>query len=727
MNIKLIFIVTQIFICVVLVRAKPCATWKNNLLTLDNGVVRREVLFDSGRIATKSILLNGNDLNFIAKPDDFSKNVGSVENEFSLLIDGKYYDGLSGWQFVSYAPANDSRQGQGATLKLKGINDIRSVEVSITYLLYPQLPVIRKQISVINKSSKEIKIESLDVEKLRLSLSYIPSVAYVNYGRQKHLSTFIGNWDDPVVAVHSYSKNAGLLLGNESPGVLKRTDYNTIWDNADIGLTHTDDEYPFRKYIKAGDSWTSPQVFIIPYAKTSDPWLVMNGALADFERNYMGLRIFENKHLPTFMYNTWNPFRDNLNDTMLVSTARAAAKCGIRQFVIDAGWYINSDNIGKHVRWFENCGDWMVDKRKFPNGLEPVFDKVRKLGMEPGLWISVGTIASTSKVGKEHPDWMLQDKDGKPTCIHGASGTGQALTACFGTDYTTYIKEKILSLVKEYKLSYVKLDLSVVTSAYVLDKNNSGCYATNHPYHKDREESFMVIYTRLFQLFDDLHKEAPDLYIDCTFETEGKLQLIDYAFCEHAEGNWLTNIEDPYPVGAFRIRDLAWWKCPALPASSMIIGNLRLDDKDIIEELKTLIGTFPIILGDPRNVPDPKKAEIKAWSDWIMNMQQKYNYMSFRQDLPSFGEPVEGGWDAWARINTDTKSGGIIGIFKQGSLDNLRTVSVPGLDKNKVYMVRSAPDGKEIAKMTGKELEEKGLMVKLGKKYDSVIFEISEQ
>ena len=208
---------------------------------------------------------------------------------------------------------------------------------------------------------------------------------------------------------------------------------------------------------------------------------------------------------------------------------------------------------------------------------------------------------------------------------------------------------------KDVGLSFVKLDLTVATSAYITDYKKAGCSAKDHPYHKDREESLIVIYERLFKLFDELHAEAPDLYIDCTFETEGKLQLIDYAFCQHAEGNWLTNIGEPFPVGAFRIRNLTWWKSPALPASSFIIGNLQMDSPEFIQELKTLIGSFPIVLGDLRKLSEEKKAEIRQWTDWISAMQKKYNYDLFRQDLPSFGEPAEGGWDAWSRINTDTR------------------------------------------------------------------------
>ncbi|MDZ7725919.1 MAG: hypothetical protein U5R06_24630 [candidate division KSB1 bacterium] len=191
----------------------------------------------------------------------------------------------------------------------------------------------------------------------------------------------------------------------------------------------------------------------------------------------------------------------------------------------------------------------------------------------------------------------------------------------------------------------LKLDFAVVTSAYVNNDSLSGSYATDHPYYRDHRESFIVFYERLLGLFDDLHREAPELFIDCTFETAGKLQLMDYAIARHAEVNWLSNFESPSPVGPLRVRHIAWWRSPALPASSLVIGNQALDDPEFEFALKSLINTLPIVLGDPRQVPSQQRARIKAWSDWMRDMQNQYNYMSFRKDLPGFGEPREGHWD----------------------------------------------------------------------------------
>jgi len=329
-----------------------------------------------------------------------------------------------------------------------------------------------------------------------------------------------------------------------------------------------------------------------------------------------------------------------------------------------------------------------------------------------------------AEVFRSHPEWRILDMNGKPANIHN-NWDKYLRTMCFATDWKLYIKEKLTEMIQEYGLRYVKLDLAAVTSAYINEAERSGCYATNHPGHKDHAESYIAIYTGLFQLFDELHQQFPDLYIDCTFETEGKMQAIDYAFRKHADGNWLTNFEEPYPVGNFRIRNLAWWRSPAMPASSMLIGNRRLDTPEAINELRTMMGTFPIMLGDLRTLSPEKRQEIKRWSDWIVELQKKYDYDLFRNDLPGFGEPAEGSWDGYARINTETKRGGIVGIFRQGAPDNKRIVLVEGLIPEKTYAVIPDPSTSlPVRHFTGKSLAETGFEVQLEKKYEGVLFEI---
>ena len=364
-----------------------------------------------------------------------------------------------------------------------------------------------------------------------------------------------------------------------------------------------------------------------------------------------------------------------------------------------------------------------VDTNKFPGGLKPTFDTIKSLGMKPGLWMSIGSATQDAQVFQDHPEWFVKGPDGEIGNLHSEHDS-DFYSASFGTDWVDYIKGRILRLVREYGLRYTKLDFAVVTSAYVNNDSLSGSYAADHPYYRDHRESFIVFYERLLGLFDDLHREAPELFIDCTFETAGKLQLMDYAIARHAEGNWLSNFESPSPVGPLRVRHMAWWRSPALPASSLVIGNQALDDPEFEFALKSLIGTLPIVLGDPRQVPPQRRARIKAWSDWMRDMQDQHDYMSFRKDLPGFGEPREGHWDGWQRINFIKRSGGIFGVFRQGARESSRSVFLTDLMPDSMYAVRQAPQGEVIARGSGQQLMQKGIKIELHKDYDGGIFEV---
>ena len=57
---------------------------------------------------------------------------------------------------------------------------------------------------------------------------------------------------------------------------------------------------------------------------------------------------------------------------------------------------------------------------------------------------------------------------------------------------------------------------------------------------------------------------------------------------------------------------------------------------------------------------------------------------------------MQGMWDGFQRINTETKSGGIVGVFKQGGADTERKVVVSYLDPVKFYTVKEAVSGKII-------------------------------
>ncbi|MEI8287957.1 MAG: glycoside hydrolase family 36 protein [Verrucomicrobiota bacterium] len=677
----------------------PFAHWTKSELILDNGLVKRTIRLPSptGSFLTKSYQPVAGEFKYFLP----------ANTDFQFEINGAIFSGKHEWNLSAVTVISDSRGGDGAAVTLLSAN--KKVEVTVKYLLYPNLPVVRKNLVVKNLDDEEVCLESIDVERFQVTAYNSTTFSWIcgDYGRRRSIGPFDGNMQDALVIVHNLDWQAGIVIGNEAAGVMKHT--SVFWDSPTIctGLTHKDARFPFRKWLKPGELFETPQVFTMVYSGHKDPDEMLNAAVPDFVRKHLGIRLSELKEKPTFVYNTWNPFKKDIHEKLIMELAKAAAAAGMKEFVVDDGWQ-------------DSYGDWGINKKKFPNGLKPVFDYIKSLGMKPGLWVSVGSAAPDSKVFRQHPEWFVKDKNGKLTSLHGEADKS---TACFSTGWQDYIKGVLTKLVLENGLEYLKLDFAVVTSPYVFDSNTSGCYATNHLAHKDHAESLYVNYEPLWKLFDALHDLKPSLFIDCTFETMGGLQLIDYAMLKHAEGDWLANFYGPDEQGDLRVRNMAWWRSPAMSATALVIGNLQMDDLGWETHIKSLAGALPIMLGDPRKLSPEQLKKYRGYADWLHAMQTKYDIMSCRQDLSGFGEPKEGCWDGFQRINTDTKQGGIIGVFRQGALETERIVSVNFLDPVKTYRVKTM-DGKIIVTATGRELASKGFEVQIKGLYAGQLFEV---
>jgi len=684
--------------------AQPFAHWTKTELSLNNGIVQRIIQLPNPE---------GNFLTKTYKPVDGEFKYFLPENtDFQFEVNGITYSGKSDWTIIEVKSISDLHEGDGAMVSM--ISQDKKIELSLKFLLYPNSPVIRKSLVVKNLGKSEVSLESVDVELLNITSYFATTFSWIysDYGRRKSIGPYEGNMQDALVMVHNSDWQSGMVIGNEATGVLKRT--SVFWNAPEIcsGLTHKDARFPFRKWIQPNESFETPQVFTMVYNNHKDPEEILNTAVPDFIRKHMGIRLSKLREKPTFVYNTWVPFEKNINEKLVMELAKVAANAGMKEFIIDDGWQ-------------DSYGDWGIDYKKFPNGLKPVFDYIKSLGMKPGLWVSVGSASSKSNVFKQHPEWFARDKNVNFANLHLDVPNDEIRSACYSTGWKDYIKGVLIKLAVDYGLEYLKLDFAVVSSAYVFNAENSGCYSTEHVHHKDHSESFYANYESMWSLFDELHAAKPNLFIDCTFETMGGLQLIDYAMLKHAEGNWLSNFDGTSGEKTdLRVRNMAWWRSPAIPATALVIGNPQMQDKGWELHIKSLAGALPIMLGDPRKLSSEDFIRYKAYAEWLQRMQSNHDFMSFRQDLPGFGEPQEGMWDGYQRINTDTKSGGIVGVFRHGAKETQRTVTVQMLDPEASYQILSVPEGKLIGVMSGAELVEKGFPVKLAKEYDGALFQI---
>src|SRR5262249_51643280 len=70
--------------------------------------------------------------------------------------------------------------------------------------------------------------------------------------------------------------------------------------------------------------------------------------------------------------------------------------------------------------WQNNYGDWEVDTKKYPGGdadMKALVDRIHREGFKAQLWWSPLSAVPDSQLLKQHPDLILENKDGSPRKI----------------------------------------------------------------------------------------------------------------------------------------------------------------------------------------------------------------------------------------------------------------------------------------------------------------------
>lgn len=110
------------------------AKWTNTELTLNNGVVSRII---------KLPVVEDSFLTTSYKPVSGEFKFFQKQNEdFQFEVNGIIYSGKGKWTLLGINPLKDERQGDGVAVVL--LSEDKKLQLTVKFLLYPNLPVIRK-------------------------------------------------------------------------------------------------------------------------------------------------------------------------------------------------------------------------------------------------------------------------------------------------------------------------------------------------------------------------------------------------------------------------------------------------------------------------------------------------------------------------------------------------------------------------------------------------------
>lgn len=101
------------------------------------------------------------------------------------------------------------------------------------------------------------------------------------------------------------------------------------------------------------------------------------------------------KNQPAMGWNTWNTFTENINEELVLQSAEAMVKSGLK----DAGYeYVVIDDCWS-LRERDKNGRLVPDPVKFPHGMKYVADKIHEMGLKFGMYSCAGTLTCAGYPG----------------------------------------------------------------------------------------------------------------------------------------------------------------------------------------------------------------------------------------------------------------------------------------------------------------------------------------
>ena len=148
------------------------------------------------------------------------------------------------------------------------------------------------------------------------------------------------------------------------------------------------------------------------------------------------------------LFNNWEGCMFDFDHHRLVRLAKEAKSLGCELFVLDDGWFgqRNNDRAG--------LGDYTVNRKKLPYGLNGLAKTVRSMGMQFGLWFEPESVNMDSELYRAHPDWALTDEHTPLTGRH------QLLLDLTKPEVRDYIVTQVTQILDSAPISYVKWDMN---------------------------------------------------------------------------------------------------------------------------------------------------------------------------------------------------------------------------------------------------------------------------
>ena len=207
----------------------------------------------------------------------------------------------------------------------------------------------------------------------------------------------------------------------------------------------------FSILLNRGEYFEAPEAVM---TVSEDGYNGMSQRMHAFVRECIVRGEWKKKTRPVLL-NSWEASYFDINEHKLLKLAKEGRDVGVELFVMDDGWF------GERKDDKRSLGDWYVNKKKLPGGIERLCSKVNELGLDFGIWVEPEMVNVDSDLYRAHPEWVIEIP-GKPH----SEGRTQRILDLTNPAVVDYLIAKMSAIFSSANISYVKWDMNRIFSDY---------------------------------------------------------------------------------------------------------------------------------------------------------------------------------------------------------------------------------------------------------------------
>lgn len=338
-----------------------------------------------------------------------------------------------------------------------------NISLRLYYTVFPSQNVISRRSVLENSEEKPIKIR-----RIMSMLLDMPN-------RDFKLISFDGDWireanrHDRKLMYGCFvnESSTGGSSNRHNPGVLlaqsrANEDYGEVYG---INLVYSGNHYTavelcprdmvriisginplcFSWTLRQGECFETPEAVMTFSDKGFNG---MSRNFHDFVNRCIVRGDWKGKERPVLL-NNWEAHFFKFTRRKLLRLARRAKKLGVELFVLDDGWFgaRNDDTAG--------LGDYTVNRKKLPGGIDGLARKIRAMGMDFGLWFEPESVNTDSELYRAHPEYAVKLPTREPSF-----GRNQLILDLTREEVRSYICESMCGILDSADISYVKWDMN---------------------------------------------------------------------------------------------------------------------------------------------------------------------------------------------------------------------------------------------------------------------------